>query len=107
MGAEDAQGAHDVRVAHDTQGTAERLRAICDELSDRLYERADVVRTLVVTLPAGQHSLVLGPPGTAKSELARELTGRVEGASYWEILLTTSAPSRTSPMSTPPPTSSA
>ncbi|GEC02929.1 hypothetical protein SSP24_05840 [Streptomyces spinoverrucosus] len=64
------------------QDTAKRLRAISDELSDRFYERADVVRTLVVTLLAGQHSLVLGPPGTAKSEMARELTGRIEGASY-------------------------
>ncbi|MBC7274549.1 MAG: AAA family ATPase [Streptomyces sp.] len=79
----------------DAQDTAERLRAICDELSDRFYERADVVRTLVVTLLAGQHSLVLGPPGTAKSELARELTGRIEGASYWEILLSKfTAPTR-------------
>ncbi|GGS63104.1 AAA family ATPase [Streptomyces violaceus] len=79
--------------AHDAQGTAKRLRAIGDELSDRFYERDDVVRTLVVTLLAGQHSLVLGP--TAKSELARELTGRVEGAAYWEILLSKfTAPTR-------------
>ncbi|MFF7649947.1 AAA family ATPase [Streptomyces sp. NPDC007983] len=81
--------------ARDPQDTAKRLRAIGDELSDRFYERADVVRTLVVTLLAGQHSLVLGPPGTAKSELARELTGRVEGAAYWEILLSKfTAPTR-------------
>ncbi|MFE1459701.1 AAA family ATPase [Streptomyces nigra] len=71
----------------DTQTTAEKLRTIVSELSERFYERDDVVRTLVVTLLAGQHSLMLGPPGTAKSELARDLTSRVEGASYWEILL--------------------
>ncbi|MFC7985798.1 AAA family ATPase [Streptomyces sp. NPDC057336] len=81
--------------AQDARETAERLRTIGDELSDRFYERADVVRTLVVTLLAGQHSLVLGPPGTAKSELARELTGRIDGASYWEILLSKfTAPTR-------------
>ncbi|MBV6700243.1 AAA family ATPase [Kitasatospora aureofaciens] len=50
-------------------------------------ERDDVVRTLVVTILAGQHALLLGPPGTAKSELARELTGRIEGGTYWETLL--------------------
>ncbi|MGW7514547.1 AAA family ATPase [Streptomyces sp. NPDC054796] len=104
MGAHDAQGAHgrqgvhgtqETRDAPDPQGTSKRLRAISDELSDRFYERADVVRTLLVTLLAGQHSLVLGPPGTAKSELARELTGRIEGASYWEILLSKfTAPTR-------------
>lgn len=76
-------------------GTAARLRTIVAELSDRFYERDDVVRALVVTLLAGQHSLVLGPPGTAKSEMARELTGRIEGASYWEILLSKfTAPTR-------------
>lgn len=75
--------------------TAARLRAIIGELSERFYERDDVVRTLTATLLAGRHSLVLGPPGTAKSELARELTGRIDGASYWEILLSKfTAPTR-------------
>lgn len=79
-----AQDAHGIPG---TQDTATRLRAITEEVSDRFYERADVVRTLMVTLLARQHSLVLGPPGTAKSEMARELTGRIDGAAYWEILL--------------------
>ncbi|WP_328655874.1 AAA family ATPase [Streptomyces sp. NBC_00334] len=88
-------GPQDPQRASAAQDTAERLRAIVGELSDRFYERADVVRTLVVTLLAGQHSLVLGPPGTAKSEMARELTGRIVGASYWEILLSKfTAPTR-------------
>ncbi|MFI5565961.1 AAA family ATPase [Streptomyces sp. NPDC051740] len=79
----------------DAEDTARRLRLIGDELSERFYERADVVRTLLVTLLAGQHSLLLGPPGTAKSEMARELTGRIEGAAYWEILLSKfTAPTR-------------
>ncbi|WP_399136296.1 AAA family ATPase [Streptomyces sp. NBUA17] len=88
-------GPQDLREALPAEDTAAGLRAIGDELSDRFYERADVVRTLLVTLLAGQHSLVLGPPGTAKSEMARELTGRIEGASYWEILLSKfTAPTR-------------
>ncbi|CAL9346606.1 MULTISPECIES: AAA family ATPase [unclassified Streptomyces] len=88
-------GPQDLPEAPAAPDTAQRLRAIGDELSDRFLERADVVRTLLVTLLAGQHSLVLGPPGTAKSELARELTGRIVGASYWEILLSKfTAPTR-------------
>ncbi|MET9930404.1 hypothetical protein ABZ054_05090, partial [Streptomyces sp. NPDC006324] len=59
--------------------TAKRLRAITDELSEHFFEREDVVRTLLVAMLARQHSLILGPPGTAKSELARELTGRDQG----------------------------
>lgn len=70
-----------------TNDTADRLRKIADELGQRFYERDDVVRTLITAVLAGQHSLVLGPPGTAKSELARELTSRITDARYWEILL--------------------
>src|SRR5258708_9262174 len=73
--------------AASTGTTAQRLAAIAAELSDRFLERSSVVRALVVAMLAGQHSLLLGPPGTAKSELARELTGRIDGARYWEILL--------------------
>ncbi|MFD8175860.1 AAA family ATPase [Streptomyces sp. NPDC059709] len=88
-------GPQDSQEAPAAQDTAVRLRAIGAELSDRFLERADVVRTLLVTLLAGRHSLLLGPPGTAKSELARELTGRIVGASYWEILLSKfTAPTR-------------
>ncbi|MFB6768343.1 AAA family ATPase [Streptomyces sp. NPDC056337] len=96
MGPQDARDHPAAPGAQDTAlDTARRLRAIGEELSDRFYERADVVRTLLVTLLAGRHSLILGPPGTAKSELARELTGRIEGASYWEILLSKfTAPTR-------------
>src|SRR6266702_8047932 len=67
--------------------TATALRAVIEELSERYWERSAVVRALVTAVLAGQHSLLLGPPGTAKSELARELTSRIEGARYWEILL--------------------
>lgn len=97
---EDQPAGQDVASRNGSQGadptdTPARLRAIVAELADRFYERDDVARTLVVAVLAGQHSLLLGPPGTAKSELARELTGRVTGAGYWEILLSKfTAPTR-------------
>jgi MoxR-like ATPase len=67
--------------------TAASLRQIADELSGMFYERAGAIRGVMVAMLAKQHSLLLGPPGTAKSELARELTSRIDGARYWEILL--------------------
>lgn len=67
--------------------TAARLRKIIDEMSGQFFERESTIRALVVTMLAGQHSLLLGPPGAAKSELARELTSRITGGTYWEILL--------------------
>ena len=68
-------------------GTGKLMAAITDELSDQFFERAEAVRALVIAMLAGQHSLLLGPPGAAKSELARALTGRIDGGTYWEIQL--------------------
>src|SRR5215831_13079151 len=67
--------------------TATTLRAVAEELSEKYWERSAVVRALVTAVLAGQHSFLLGPPGTGKSALARDLAGRIDGARYWEILL--------------------
>ncbi len=76
-------------------GPASRLRSIADELAEAFYERDDVIRAVLVAMLAGQHSLILGPPGTAKSQLARDLCGRISSARYWEILLSKfTAPTR-------------
>lgn len=68
-------------------GTGKVMAAITDELSGQFFERTEPARGLVTAMLAGQHSLVLGPPGAAKSDMARELTGRIDGAVYWEDLL--------------------
>ncbi len=61
---------------------------IRNELSATYLEREEVVEGLLCALVAGQHVLLLGPPGTAKSELAHELCKRVEDARYFQWLLT-------------------
>lgn len=45
------------------------IRALADSLKARFLERDDVVDGLLSAAVAGEHVLMLGPPGTAKSEL--------------------------------------
>lgn len=58
-----------------------------EKLQKGLLERETEVRLLLLASLCGEHLLLLGPPGTAKSELARRLSGLAQGA-YFERLLT-------------------
>ncbi|MFO1195760.1 MAG: AAA family ATPase [Burkholderiaceae bacterium] len=64
--------------------TIERVIA---DVSEGLVERDAQARCLVLAALCGEHVLFVGPPGTAKSELARRLH-RVIGGRYFERLLT-------------------
>jgi MoxR-like ATPase len=65
-----------------------RLAALIDTLEAGLLERGTAVRLALLAALAGEHVLLVGPPGTAKSELARRLHGCFEGARWFERLLT-------------------
>ena len=65
-----------------------KLAAIRDELNHLFLERADLIDGSLVALLSASHVLVIGPPGTAKSMLADELCRRIEGANYFQWLLT-------------------
>ncbi len=68
--------------------TVARLQAHVDALERGLLERGTAVRLLLLAALAGEHVLLIGPPGTAKSELARRLHHVFDGARYFERLLT-------------------
>jgi MoxR-like ATPase len=55
----------------------DKLQALERELTATLIERDEVIRASLIALLARQHLVVLGPPGTAKSALVTELSGRI------------------------------
>ncbi len=66
----------------------EQLRALLATLERGLLERGTAVRLVLLAALAREHVLLIGPPGTAKSELARRLHRCLAGARYFERLLT-------------------
>ena len=66
----------------------EKLLALRDELQQAFLERGELIDGALTALLAARNLLIVGPPGTAKSMLADELCRRIEGARYFQWLLT-------------------
>ena len=68
---------------------AGKIRAATSALESGLVERETEVRLLLLAAFCGEHLLLLGPPGTAKSELGRRLSAVCgDGGVFFERLLT-------------------
>ena len=68
--------------------TLEKLKQIEKELKAKYFERDQVIEGAFCALLTGNHLLLIGPPGTAKSQIVSELCARIKGASYFQWLLT-------------------
>src|SRR5260370_10037112 len=66
-----------------------RLKKLARALESRFLGRDEAMRLLVITAMAGEHAVLIGPPGTAKSALIRTFA-RLLQARYFEYLLTRS-----------------
>ena len=66
----------------------DRILAVRQDLNTNLLEREVPIEMALLALLCRAHLLLLGPPGTAKSLLVREVCERVHGATYFERLLT-------------------
>lgn len=64
------------------------ISKIKEILSTNFLERDEQIHGALCALLARQHVLLLGPPGTAKSQLPRAVCASIGGANYFEWLLT-------------------
>ena len=65
-----------------------RLAHLINTLQHGFIERDTAVRLALLSLLSGEHLLLVGAPGTAKSQLARRLHLVLKGGDYFERLLT-------------------
>ena len=66
----------------------EKLRHIRDELKTDYFERDDVIEGTFAALLTDNHMILIGPPGTAKSQLVSEVCNKIKGSQYFQWLLT-------------------
>ena len=66
----------------------EKLKAVISELKSNFHERDELIEGAVCALLTSNHVIIIGPPGTAKSQLANELCSRITGTQYFQWLLT-------------------
>jgi MoxR-like ATPase len=64
-----------------------RLAQLARALESRFLGKEEVIRLLLIATIAGEHAVLIGPPGTAKSALIRTFA-RLLHARYFEYLLT-------------------
>ena len=64
-----------------------RLAQLAHVLQERFLGKDEVIRLLIVAAIAGEHAVLIGPPGTAKSALIRTFARLIQ-ANYFEYLLT-------------------
>jgi MoxR-like ATPase len=65
---------------------AELLRRGIAKASDGLVDRESLVELVILGAVAGEHLLVVGPPGTAKSEAVRRATTMLDGRLFEYLL---------------------
>jgi MoxR-like ATPase len=64
-----------------------RLQEAARALNASFLDKQEIIRLLIVSALAGEHMILVGPPGTAKSALIR-MFARLVDATYFEYLLT-------------------
>lgn len=65
----------------------DRIHNLLNELNQGLYEREHILASTLLAVLSGQSVFLYGPPGTAKSLVARRISSAFEDSNYFEYLM--------------------
>lgn len=65
-----------------------KLKTLIEKLETGLIDRDSEIKLSLLALLANENMLLIGPPGTAKSEIARRVSQVIDDGDYFEYLLT-------------------
>ena len=66
----------------------EKIVKLLNWMSADLIDKDDIIKISLLGILSGENIVLLGPPGTAKSRIARKLSQIIDNNSYFEYLLT-------------------
>src|SRR5688500_10955944 len=75
------------RLGGETARLGNQFQEVARILNAHFLDKQEIVRLLTVSAIAGEHMVLIGPPGTAKSAIIRMFAGLLD-ARYFEYLLT-------------------
>jgi MoxR-like ATPase len=65
-----------------------KLKRLIKELDKGLIEREEHIKLALLSLLANENMVLIGPPGTAKSEISRRISKALKNGTHFEYLLT-------------------
>jgi len=71
----------------DITAISTRFQQVARTLNTHFLDKQEIIRLMMVSAIAGEHMVIVGPPGTAKSAMIRMFANLLE-AQYFEYLLT-------------------
>ena len=66
---------------------SQAFQSVIGHLQSQFLAKDELIKMMMVAAVAGEHMVLIGPPGTAKSALVRQFSRQIN-ASYFEYLLT-------------------